>query len=337
MNRTSLLALVAGVFASLGPLVHASPAEPARAGHAEPVFAVVDKTSISQRDYEAAFSAAARQKFYHGKPPEAEVAALQREVGGNLVNAVLLGAEAKRRGLQPDSVAVQRVIEGYEARYKDSDVWKKERARLIPDLERKLSEDSLISQLEVQVRNLPSPGEPEARAYYDRHPEKFTQPEQVHVSVILLKVDPSSPTAVWRKTEEEGRAIVKQLRAGTQFAQVAKLRSGDPSAEKGGDMGYIHRGMLPDGAQEAVDKLKPGSISEPVHLLEGIAVFRLEGRKPAQRMAFADVRERAAGLVQREASEQAWQGLIAKLRKDVPIRVDESRFLPLATKTAVNK
>jgi parvulin-like peptidyl-prolyl isomerase len=329
MFRIHIFILAAGL-ATAATAATATPAEPARMGHAEPVFAVVGKTSITQREFDNAYNAATRQKFYHGKPPEAELAALQREVGTNLVNAVLLAAEAKRRGLQPDSVAVRRVIEGYEARYKDSEVWRKERARVLPELTHKLEEDSLLRQLESAARDAPVPADAAVRAYFDKHADKFTEPEQVRIGVILLKVDPSSPKPVWQKTEEEGQAIVGKLRAGASFAETARLRSSDESSAKGGDMGYLHRGMLPGAAQTALDKLKPGEISDPVRLLEGVAVFRLEARKIARRVAFDEARERAAGLLRREAGEKAWGDLIARLRAETTIRVDESRFLPLA-------
>lgn len=323
------LALTLAICAAPGWAV-SGPAAPAATQQAEPAFAQVGGVSISQREYDNAFAAAKRQKFYHGQPPESELAALQREVGNNLVNSLLLVAEARKRGIRPDSEAVRRMIEGYEARYANSEQWRRERARLVPELTRKLEDDSLIRQLEGAVRHVAAPGEEQTRAYFERHADKFTEPEQVHVGVILLKVDPSSAPAVWQKAEEEGKAILKQLRAGAAFADVAKLRSGDESAAKGGDMGYLHRGMLPEVAQQAVDTLKPGELSETVRLLEGIAVFRLEGRKASRRVAFQEARERAAGLLQRELSEKAWSDLIARLRQETPVRMDESRFLPLA-------
>lgn len=329
MFRSVIPTLVACALCGAATPVAAAEAKPAAAHHAEPVFAVVGGVSISQRDYDNAFAAAKRQKFYHGQPRDSEVAALQREVGNNLVNSVLLVAEARKRGIKPDSEAVRRMIEGYEARYANSEQWRRERARLVPELTRKLEDDSLIRQLEGAVRDIPAPGEAQARAFYEGHADKFTEPEQVHVGVILLKVDPSSAPAVWQKAEEEGKAILKQLRAGAAFSEVAKLHSGDESAAKGGDMGYLHRGMLPEVAQQAVDKLKPGELSDAVRLLEGIAVFRLEGRKAARKVGFPEARERAAGLLQREQSEKSWTDLIARLRKETPVRMDESRFLPL--------
>ncbi len=297
----------------------------------EPVFAMVGNTVITQREYDNAFAMASRQKFYHGKPPEAEVAALQRTVGNNLVNSVLLAAEARKRGIKPDKAAVKLMIDNLEQRYKDSEQWQKESKKLIPEITRKLEDDSVIKQLELAVRNVPVPSVEQVRTYYERNADKFTEPEQVHIGLILLKVDPSSPKAVWDKAQEEGQGIVRQIKGGASFADMAKLRSSDSSAENGGDMGYLHRGMLPEAAQSAIDKMKVGEVSDPIFLLEGVAIFRLIERKAPHKVSFADAQERATKLLTRELSEQAWTDLIERLRKEAKVQIDESRYLPLKT------
>ena len=135
----------------------------------------------------------------------------------------------------------------------------------------------------------------------------------------------------WDGARDEGIAIVKRLRAGADFSQLAHLHSGDPSAERGGDLGYVHRGMLPEPAQQAVDKLKPGELSEPVPLLEGIGVFRLDERRSPKLSPFETVHDRARELSMREAGDQAWTTLLARLRRETPVKLDDSRFLPLTT------
>ncbi len=293
------------------------------------VFATVGKEVITRQAYDKAFATATSQKFYHGKPPEAEVAALQREVGDQLVNHILLSAEAKRRGLKPDTAWVKQIVDGYEARYHGNPQWQKERARIVPEFTQRLEEDSLVKQLEEKTRKVDAPTIEQVKKFYGSHPEKFTEPEQVKISLILLKVAPSQPNAVWEAAMKEADTMVKQLRGKGNFADMARLRSGDESAEKGGDMGYVHRGMMPAAAQEAVDKLKPGEISDAIRLLEGIAIIRLDERKTAKLVSFEQARERAAGLWEREESERAWKGLIERLRAQTPIKVDESQYLPL--------
>ena len=65
-------------------------------------------------------------------------------------------------------------------------------------------------------------------------------------------------------------------------------------------MGYVHHGMLPEPAQKAVDQLKPGEVSEPVALLEGIGVFKLQGRKSPGAQSAGPVRERCKDLYLRD-------------------------------------
>jgi len=294
------------------------------------VFAKVGDAVITRKEYDEAFNAASRGKFYHGKPPENEIAILQREVADKLVARVLLLREAKRRGLRPDAAEIQKTVQTYEQRYANSEQWKKNRAQVLPGLVARLEEENLLSQLEKATRANVEADAKDAKAYFLKHPEKFTEPEKLRVSAILLKVDPSSPKAGWIKVDEEAQGLVKRLRGGADFAELARKHSADPSAQQGGDMGYLHAGMLPDGVQEVLSKLKPGETTDTVRLLEGIAVFRLVDRKPAQSHAFDEVKVRAQELAQRDQSETAWNGFVADLKKKTPAQIDQSGFLPLA-------
>jgi parvulin-like peptidyl-prolyl isomerase len=301
----------------------------ARAADPAEVFATVGGTAILQKDFDAAFATAVRNKFYHGKPPEGEVAKLQREVADNMVSDILLAKEAKRRKLQPDHAAVQKEIDGYERRYKDSAMWQQNKAKLLPPLKAKLEDNTLLEQLKTSTRDVGPASDAQVQAYYEQNKDKFTEPEQVKISMILLKVDPSSPQAKWDGALEEGAAIVKRLKDGADFAQLAHLHSGDPSASKGGQFDYLHRGMLPDAAQAAVDKLQPGAISDAVALLEGVAIFRLDDRKSPKLNPLSAVRQRAHDLLQRDRGDQAWAALLAKLREQTPSKINEAKLLPL--------
>jgi len=294
-------------------------------------FARVGDTAISQQEYETAFAQAARSKFYHGKPPENAVAALQREVAQSLVDEILVAKEAKRRKLQPEQAAIQKMLDGYEERYRGNAQWNANKDKMLPGLKAKLERESLLEQLKKQVAAAPEPTQKQLEQYWDAHKDKFTAPEQVHLSMILLKVDPSSPQAKWDAARDEGAAIVKRLRGGADFKQLAQLHSADSSAQRGGDLGYVHAGMLPEPAQKAVDKMKPGETSESVALLEGVGVFLLHGRKPPKLNPLEAVRERARALWMRDKGDEAWSTLLARLRRDTPAKIDDSRFLPLAT------
>ena len=308
----------------------------APAGHqaSPPFLAVVSGTVISSAEYETAANEAARQKFFHGKPPEGAVDALLREVADNLINRVLLLDEIKRRGVKANTEAVAEQIAQYEKRYASSPRWQQERDKILPGLRARLEQDSALAALEATVRKIPAPREEQVRAYYKANPDKFTEPAKMRVSLILLKVDPSSTTDVWKAAEAEAAALEKRLRQGADFAELAKLHSADESAAKGGDLGYLHRGMLPDGIQEKIDAMKPGELATPTRILEGYAVFRYEALQEPRHHDFDAVRQRASDLLARDQSEQAWKDFIAGLRTKAKIQINTQRYPALAGKPA---
>jgi parvulin-like peptidyl-prolyl isomerase len=293
-------------------------------------FATVGDSSISYDEYNAAFKEATRAKFYHGKPPDAEIATLQREVADQLVARVVLLREIKRRGLRPDSAAIQKQVAVYEQRYANNEQWKKNRAQWLSTLIERLEQDALLEKMEKSVRDQLQPSDAQVKAYFAAHRDKFTEPEQMRVSVILLKVDPSANDAAWKATEERAKTLARRLRGGEDFAALARQHSAEASALQGGDMGYLHRGMLPEGSQDVLEKLKIGEVADPQRLLEGYAVFRVTDRKPAIPHSLEQVQLRARQLTQREQADLAWNAFVKDLKSGTPIEIDQSRFLPLA-------
>lgn len=337
-------ALLTAALWSAGPVAaadapSANPGHPGHPGHTTAAaaaatrpsapFATVGSTVVSSADFQRALSVAMRKKYYHAKPPEAEYARFQREVGDEVVNRVLLLAEARRRGIQPDRDQVAATVAGYDRQYQASANWQANREKMLAAVVPQLEADSLLERLDKLVKAVPEPAEAVARAYYERHRDLFVEPEQVKLSVILFKVDPSSPQAVWNGALDEARRVHRKLVAGADFAELARLHSSDRSAPRGGQMDYTHRGMLPEAVHGVVDALKPHETAEPVQLLEGIAILRLEDRRPATPRAFEQVKARAAELWQRDEAQARWNRLLADLRRATPVQIDESQYVPL--------
>ena len=298
-----------------------------------PVFATVGKMSITWVDYNNEYADLARKRFYHGKPKDDDVAAFQREVADTLVTNAMLVQEAKRRKLKPDPAFVKRELDRFDKRFAKDPNWPKARPRVIPILTERFKNESLRNQVEPLVRKVKAPSTKQLRQYYAAHQEKFTVPAHQRVSIILLRVDPGAPGDDWQKAKSQAQDLVKRLHEGEDFAQLAREYSGDRTAENGGDMGYLHEGMLPGLPSAVLSKLKPGEISDPVSLMEGIAIFRLTERQPAKLNSFKKARQSVRELWMAEQSDKAWNSLVAKLKKDTPVKMDESHFLPLPSAT----
>ncbi len=325
---TDLAALAAEpvpMAASAAPL--ATPA--AASTRALTLFAQVGDTVISGADYQRALAVAMRKKYYHAKPPEAEYARFQREVGDEVVDRVLLLAEARKRGVQPDRERIKAAVAGYDQQYKGRANWSANRDKMLAAVVPQLERDSLLERLEKVVRAVPEPAEPVVRAFYEQNKPLFVEPEQIKLRVIVLRVDPSRPQSAWNSAKAEAVQIHKRVLAGADFDDLARLHSNDRSAPQGGEMDYTHRGMLPEAVHAVVDKLAVGAVAEPAQLLEGWVLMKLEGRRPAQQRSYEQVRERAGELWLRSEGDRRWAQLKAELRQATPVRVDESHYAPL--------
>ncbi|MEW5755237.1 MAG: peptidylprolyl isomerase [Pseudomonadota bacterium] len=286
-------------------------------------FAIIGDVTISKDEFAAYLRAGMRQRFYHGNVPENELKAFIKESGDEMINRVLLVKEAKRRKIVADPKQIEKQLAEAEQRYKDDKYYQENKKTILPVLRKDIEEDLLVEVLKQQVMKVSDPKPKEVKEFYEANKDLFTTPAKDHVLMILLKVDPSSPSSVWRETEKKASDILAKIRAKEDFKEMARVHSGDPSAMNGGDLGYLHRGMLGDVAQQVIDLLQPGDVSEPAMLLEGVALFKLVERSKAELNPFEAVQERATGLLKRKRADDAWNTLTPKLREKTKIVVNE--------------
>ncbi len=298
----------------------AEPAVPDKAS-AEPLFARVNGKDILQQEYEALFTATLRQRFYHGNIPEGQTEVVRKEVADLVIERALLLSEAEHRGLKPDAAKIDQAVAGYEKRYANSPMWQQQREQLLPGLKAQLAQQDLLEQMDKVLREVSVPSADEVRVYYDQHQDLFTEPEKLHLSVILLKVDPSANDETWKQTRQKAQDILQAIKAGADFAEQARANSQDVSAANGGDLGYVHRGMLPEAMQAEIDQAKIGEAAGPLTVLEGVALYRLEKKVAPQLRAFADVEPRVRELLLREKRDAAKKAALARLHEAAKIEI----------------
>ena len=286
----------------------------------EEMVATVNGKPITIWDFNARYAATMRERYYHGRPPEGQEEAVRLEVFDLLVESALLVEEAGKRGIKPDEAKFAEAAAKAEARYGAMPEWKRDREEALSMIKEQVEDKSLIEQVSKALREVPQPAPAEVRAYYGQHPESFTEPEQLRLSVILLKVDPGTPADLG-KAREEAQSLYLRLKDGADFAELARQNSGDSSAEKGGDMGYMHGGMLPEKIQEMINMLQVGEVSEPARVLEGVAMYRVAERVPPVLREFKDVEARAQNLLVREQQDLAWKEAIKRLRENAKIEI----------------
>ena len=291
------------------------------------IFAQIDDLTISETEFEEIFLAAVRYKYYHGRIPENELLKFKQKVAEDIVTQVIVHRDAQKKGLLPDHEKIASGLNDYDAKYADNPDWQNRRDKVIPQLRKRLERKNLLEIMESKIKNITRPEADQIAEYYENNTEKFTEPKRVWGSIIILNVPASADEKTWTDKIDVAAQLKLRLEKGESFATLAKQYSDHPSAVNGGDLGYLHQGMLDAGMQETVEALAIKQISDPIRVLEGIVLFQLNGVQTEKLKPFDEVRQRAASLLYRELQDKAWDNYVYELKASATIYVNEKLYV----------
>lgn len=139
-------------------------------------------------------------------------------------------------------------------------------------------------------------------------------PEQRRARHILIALPPDAAPDAVRYAEGRIRDIEKQARAGKDFAQLAKKHSQDTAtAAKGGDLGEIKPGMLPQPLEDAIKPLRPGELGPPVRTEFGYHLVKLVSYVAEKRKSFEERKPELTRKVRQRRGEEQFYELTEKL------------------------
>jgi len=178
-----------------------------------------------------------------------------------------------------------------------------------------------------RLRSQIAPADAELRKRYDATKEDYKLPEQAHAVHILIKTEPNSPPDVDKAAHDKADSLVKQLRAGADFAKLAKENSADPgSAAKGGDLGWFGRGQMVPEFENAAFTLPLNQVSDPIKTQYGYHIIKVLERRAAGYKTFEEVKpDLAASIADQTAKDQAreiMKQISARLRQNKPSTPD---------------
>lgn len=127
------------------------------------------------------------------------------------------------------------------------------------------------------------------RAAYAANYLEAEQEEEYNASHILVE------------TEDAAQAVIAELDAGADFAELARERSTGPSGPNGGALGWFGPGMMVPAFQDAVEALEPGTVSGPVQTQFGWHVIRLNESRVPDVPDFESVRGELESALQQDA------------------------------------
>jgi peptidyl-prolyl cis-trans isomerase D len=151
------------------------------------------------------------------------------------------------------------------------------------------------------------------QAYYNAHRDQYRVAEQAKVSHILIKTPLPGPDG---KVDEKGVAqaqaraqdLIKQLKAGAKFEDLAKKYSEDPgSAKEGGSLGWIGKGRTVPEFEKAAFSQPIGQVGDLVKSSYGFHIIRVDARQDAHMKTLDEVKDQIEPILKQQKAQEIAQ------------------------------
>ncbi|HEV3484761.1 MAG TPA: peptidylprolyl isomerase [Vicinamibacterales bacterium] len=305
------------------------PAEPAAAPAPKPlpaqlpdVLARVNGEAVTKTDFERLIK---NLELGNGPIPADRRDEILRGALDQLITMTALTQEAKSRQVSATDAEVDARVAEMRKRFPDESAFTKALADRNMTLERLKDDtrtDTMIGKmLDAEVASAAAVTDEQVREFYQQNPDKFTQGESIRASHILIKAAESADAATKQKARAQIDEILKQAKAGADFAKLAQQHSQDGSAAQGGDLGFFGRGQMVPPFEQAAFALAPGQISEVVTTQFGYHIIKLAEKREASTVPIEQVSDRIRQFLEQQKKQERARAFIDSVKSKARIEV----------------
>jgi peptidyl-prolyl cis-trans isomerase D len=232
-----------------------------------------------------------------------------------------------KKGLHPTTEELKAYYDGHKATYTNSIPEKRQVKYAVID----------VNKTEASVQVTPD----DLRKYYDEHRDQYRVPEQVKVSHILIKTPLPGPDG---KVDEKGAAeaqrraedLLKQVKSGANFEELAKKYSEDPgSAKQGGSLGWVGKGQTVPEFEKTAFSLPKGQISDLIKSSYGFHIIRVDDKQEAHVKSLDELKADIEPAIKHQKAQQVAQkkadDLLAQARKQSLDAAAQAQGIPVIT------
>jgi peptidyl-prolyl cis-trans isomerase SurA len=303
-------------------------ATPLRAEVVDRVVAKVNGAILTLSEFQSRQIAALRDARVPPAQQEAFLHQHSRDLLDAAIDELLISQAAEEEGKDVPEDYLKQVLESIKKDYNiQSDEEFERRVReeglTLDDIKRDVRRSILTRRyIAEQVdRKTTIPDLDVRNAYEARKGTEFTAPLSERLAEILISgKEPDAPA--------RAAQIVARLRAGEDFAALAKTVSIAPSRSSGGDLGTVARKNMNAGLRGVVSKLEPGQVSDPIPTSGDYRILKVIAREPARERPFEEVAEQLRAELRDQRRGEAMQALTKHLREHADIE-EMVREVPL--------
>ena len=285
-----------------------------------PVVARVNGEALAKADFDRLLK---QMEMQAGQPVPAEQRnEVYRAVLDQLVTYTVLVQETRARGVKISDAEAKTVTDARIAELRkqmpDPAAFTKALADRHMTLERLRSDirtDLAISRMmEAELAAAPGVTDADVREFYDKNPDEFTGVRASHILIKPDGFDDASKKKAWAAIED----VLRQAKAGDDFAALAKQHSSDGSAQQGGDLGFFTKGRMVPAFSAAAFALQPGQISDVVETQFGYHIIKVTERKD---VPFEEASEKIRGFLTEKRRDEQQQAFVKSVKDKSKIEV----------------
>lgn len=333
-----ILALTACSKSSTTPAANTTPAGQAAAAKADEkapevkpvaaqlpdVIAKVNGETIGKAEFEKAVQAVEAQNG--GPVPPDQRDRVLRGVLDQLIGYKLLVQESKTRKLTATDADVDARLGQIKSQFPSEEAFKQtmdQQHITLDQLKTDARTEIVVTRLvQNEIGPKVSVKPEQVDDFYKKNPDKFQQPETVRASHILIRVPEGADAAAKAKAKTKAEGILKDVKAGKDFATLAKANSEDPgSAPNGGDLNYFPKGQMVPAFDEAAFSLKMGEVSNLVETQFGFHIIKVTDKQAAKMVAIDQVRPQIQQYLEGQARQEQTQAFLTALKSKGKIEI----------------
>ena len=294
---------------------------PGRAEIVDRIIAFVNDEIITLHDLNEAFEPY-RKKIddnYKGPDKNQVVAETKLSLLNRMIDNLLIEQEAKKSAIVVQDDEVMASIRDMLARKKMTmETLQQSLSREGTTFEayKKDMRDSMVRMrlLRREVRSKITVSDEEIGEYYSLHRDEYEGKDAVRLKHILLLFPKNMDSNTKAKLQANAMDILKKLKAGGSFDQLASQFSQGPAASSGGDVGFVEKGtMLPE-VEKVAYSLDKDSISNLIESPVGFHIIKVIDRRGAGVKPIETVREEIKSRLEDEKIEKKFDSWVSELR-----------------------
>ena len=290
-------------------------------------IATVNGTVITKNEYDRELARYKERITAQGaKINDSDMPAIKTQVIENIVGMLLMYQDATAKGITADQAAIDNQWKQLKSQYPDEQKFQDALKQL------NVTEESIKEQIKRGLTlqkfikenfyDKVSVTDSEVKAFYDNNPDKFNKPEEIRASHILITVAPDADEAQKKAARAEIEKIQAKIKAGEDFAKLAKENSKDPgSSQNGGDLGFFTKGQMVKPFEDAAFALKPGMVSDIVETQFGYHIIKVTDRKAASKYALDDIKTKLQTYLKDSKIQKNISDYINALREKAKVEI----------------